>query len=328
MKAYLIDAGNDGKARGRWATLDAAQLDPGELRLRVLYSSVNYKDALAATGAGRIVRRLPCVGGIDLVGEVTATEDPRFPRGTVVIATSFDLGVAHHGGYATEARVPAAWAVPLPAGLTPFEAMALGTAGFTAGLAIDRMEANGLAPGHGPVTVSGATGGVGSLAVNMLARLGHEVVALTRKADEAPYLQSLGAARVLAAGDIDFAKVRPMEAAQWAGAVDNVGGPVLHWMLATMKQAGTVASIGNAGSIELHTTVFPLILRGVSLLGVDSGYMGFPTRARVWERLAGPLKPDCLARITRCIDFADLESVFDDFIAGRVKGRTVVRIGA
>lgn len=328
MKAYLIDTDSSGKTSGRWATLERSQLDPGELTMRVLYSSVNYKDALAATGVGKIVRRLPCVGGIDMVGEVIESADARFSIGDVAIATSFDLGVAHHGGFATEARVPAAWAVPLPNGLSPFEAMALGTAGFTAGLAIVRMEANGLAPHKGPVVVSGATGGVGSLAIHMLARLGYEVVALTRKADEAAYLVSLGAARVLPLADIDLGKVRPMEAAQWAGAVDNVGGSVLHWMLATMKQAGTIASVGNAASIELRSTVFPLILRGVSLLGIDSGYMGFPARRHVWDRLGSELKPTCLPLITKTVDFADLASVFDDFIAGRVKGRIVVRIGA
>ncbi|WBY01073.1 oxidoreductase [Ramlibacter tataouinensis] len=327
MKAYLIDKDPAGKASGRWTALEPGQLDPGELTLRVLYSSVNYKDALAATGAGKIIRRFPCVGGIDLVGEVTESRDSKFRPGDRVIATSFDLGVAHHGGFAEQARVPASWAVPLPAGLTPFESMALGTAGFTAGLAIVRMEENGLAPGNGPVVVSGATGGVGSLAISMLANLGYEVVALTRKSQEEAYLKELGATRIQSSADLNLDQVRPMEAAQWAGAVDNVGGAVLHWMLATMKQAGTVASIGNAGSVELHSTVFPFILRGVSLLGVDSGYMGFPTRANVWQRLATDLKPTCLARITRTVDFADLAPVFDDFIAGRAKGRTVVRIG-
>lgn len=327
MKAYLIDKDASGKTTGRWANLDRTQLDPGELTLRVLYSGVNYKDALAATGAGKIIRRLPCVGGIDMVGEVIESEDPKFKPGDTVIATSFDIGVAHHGGFAEQARVPAAWAVPLPPSLTPYESMAIGTAGFTAGLAIVRMEENGLAPVNGPVVVSGATGGVGSLAINMLANLGYEVVALTRKSNEEPYLRGLGATRIQSASDIGIDKVRPLEAAQWAGAVDNVGGAVLHWMLATMKQAGTVASIGNAGSVELHSTVFPFILRGVSLLGVDSGYMGFPTRGKVWERLATDLKPTRLETVCRTVDFADLAGTFNELIAGRVRGRTVVRIG-
>jgi acrylyl-CoA reductase (NADPH) len=327
MNAYLIEKNAAGNLTAGWKDLPEDQLDPGELKLRVLYSSINYKDALAATGKGKIIRRFPCVGGIDMVGEVLESSDPRFARGSTVIATSFDIGVSHHGGYAEIARVPAAWAVPLPAGLSPYESMALGTAGFTAALAIVRMEENGLAPANGPVVVSGATGGVGSLAIDMLARLGFEVVAYTRKQEEEPYLRELGAARILLASEVDLPKVRPLEGAQWAGAVDNVGGAVLHWMLATMKQAGTVASIGNAGSVELHSSVFPFILRGVSLLGVDSGYMGFPTRTRVWERLATDLKPLHLDAVTRCIEAEQLASAFDEFIAGQVRGRTVVRIG-
>ncbi|HLT25775.1 MAG TPA: acryloyl-CoA reductase [Zeimonas sp.] len=323
--AYRIDKEGD-RVAGRLTTMSPEQLDPGELLVRVRYSSINYKDALAATGAGKIVRRFPCVGGIDLMGEVVESDDARFRPGDPVIATSFDLGVSHHGGYAQYARVPAQWALALPAGLTPFESMALGTAGFTAGLAIVRMEANGLTPSNGPVVVTGATGGVGGLAIDMLAQLGYEVVALTRKASEEGYLRGLGAASVELVSNIDPASARPLERARWAGAVDNVGGPILHWILASMKQAGTVASIGNAASIELHTTVFPFILRGVSLLGVDSAYMGFPTRQRVWERLAGDLKPRHLHEMTRTIDLEALPTAFDDHVQGRVKGRTVVRI--
>lgn len=323
--AYLIEQHGD-RVGGRLTTMSAAQLDDGEVSIRVHYSSINYKDALAATGAGKIIRRFPCVGGIDLAGEVVESSDERFRPGDPVIATSFDLGVSHHGGYAQYARVPGAWVLPLPSGLTLFETMALGTAGFTAGLAIVRMEANGLAPQNGPVVVTGATGGVGGLAIDMLARLGYEVVALTRKSSEERYLRELGASSVELVPQIDLAKVRPLERARWAGAVDNVGGPILHWVLAGMKQAGTVASIGNAASIELKTTVFPFILRGVSLLGVDSGYVGFPTRQRVWERLGSDLKPRHLHEITRTIDLEALPGAFDDFVQGRVKGRTVVRV--
>lgn len=328
FKAFVIDQDENRKVVGGMRTMSADQLDAGEVTIRVRYSSINYKDALAATGAGKIIRRFPCVGGIDLCGEVVDSVDARFRPGDKVIATSFDIGVAHHGGYAEYARVPAGWVVPLPAGLDLFESMALGTAGFTAALGIVRMEDNGLAPANGPVVVTGATGGVGALAIDMLAQLGYHVVALTGKEAEADYLTMLGAAEILPRSTIDFDKVRPLEAARWAGAVDNVGGQILHWVLATMKQAGTVASIGNAASFNIDTTVFPLILRGVSLLGVDSGYMGFPTRLRVWERLATDLKPRHLAAITRTIDFDALPAAFDDFIHGRVKGRTVVRIGA
>ena len=328
FKAFVIDQDENRKVVSRMGTLAAEQLDAGEVTIRVHYSSINYKDALAATGAGKIIRRFPCVGGIDLCGEVVDSADARFAPGDKVIATSFDIGVAHHGGYAEYARVPAGWVVPLPAGLDLFEAMALGTAGFTAALGIVRMEDNGLAPANGPVIVTGATGGVGALAIDMLAQLGYHVVALTGKEAESDYLKMLGAAEILLRSTIDFDKVRPLEAARWAGAVDNVGGQILHWVLATMKQAGTVASIGNAASFNIDTTVFPFILRGVSLLGVDSGYMGFPTRQRVWDRLATDLKPRHLAAITRTIAFDDLPAAFDDFIHGRVKGRTVVRIGA
>lgn len=328
FKAFVIDQDDNRKVVSRMDTLTAARLDAGEVTIRVHYSSINYKDALAATGAGKIIRRFPCVGGIDLCGEVVESADARFAPGDKVIATSFDIGVAHHGGYAEYARVPAGWVVALPAGLDLFEAMALGTAGFTAALGIVRMEDNGLAPANGPVIVTGATGGVGGLAIDMLAQLGYHVAALTGKASEADYLKMLGAAEIVLRSEIDFDKVRPLEAARWAGAVDNVGGQILHWVLATMKQAGTVASIGNAASFNIDTTVFPFILRGVSLLGVDSGYMGFPTRQRVWDRLATDLKPRHLAAVTRTIAFDDLPAAFDDFIQGRIKGRTVVRIGA
>ncbi|OWW20509.1 oxidoreductase [Noviherbaspirillum denitrificans] len=327
FNAYLIETSADGQVGGRLTTLSFDQLDPGEVTIRVHYSSINYKDALAATGKGKVIRRFPCVGGIDMAGEVTESADPRFVPGQRVIATSFDIGVSHHGGYAEYARVPAKWVVPLPEGLDLKEAMAIGTAGFTAALGIVRMEDNGLRPSNGPVVVTGATGGVGGLAIDMLAQLGYHVVALTSKEAEAAYLQMLGAAEIKLTSSIDFQKVRPLEAGLWAGAVDNVGGPILHWVLATMMQAGTVASIGNAASAKIESTVFPFILRGVSLLGVDSGYMGFPTRQRVWERVASDLKPRHLDAVTRVIAFNELPACFDEFIGGRVKGRTVVRIG-
>lgn len=326
FKALLIEQDDQRKVVSALRNLTLDQLDAGEVLVRVRYSSINYKDALAATGAGRIIRRFPCVGGIDLAGEVVDSTDARFRPGDAVIATSFDLGVAHHGGYAEYARVPARWVVALPAGLDLFEAMALGTAGFTAALGIVRMEDNGLAPQNGPVVVTGATGGVGGLAIDMLARLGYAVTALTGKESETAWLEELGAAEVLARASIDFEATRPLEGARWAGAVDNVGGRILHWVLATMKQAGTVASIGNAASHELHTTVFPFILRGVSLLGVDSGYIGFPLRQRVWDRLSTDLKPRHLARMTRQIELDELPGAFAAYIQGEVKGRTVVRV--
>jgi acrylyl-CoA reductase (NADPH) len=326
FKALLIEE-RDGKVVSGFATLDESRLDPGSVTIRVAYSSVNYKDALAATGAGKIIRRFPCIGGIDLSGTVIASADPRFKAGDPVIATSFDMGVAHHGGYAEIARVPGDWVVPLPAGLSLYEAMALGTAGFTAALAIVRMEENRLSPGNGPVVVSGATGGVGSLAVDILARLGYHVVALTGKAGEADYLRSLGAAEVMLRNELDLARIRPLDRARWAGAVDNLGGDVLAWMASTMMQGGTIASIGLAASMNLNTTVAPFILRGVSLLGVDSGYIGEPYRHGVWQRLASDMRPPHLATMARQIAFDELPATFDQYIAGHAKGRVVVAVG-
>jgi len=326
FRAFLVDQ-EEGKVISRFADMTTDQLDPGEVTIRVAYSSVNYKDALAATGAGKIIRRFPCVGGIDLSGTVIESRDPRFAPGDAVIATSYDIGVAHHGGYAERARVPADWVIKLPAGLSLKEAMALGTAGFTAGLSIVRMEENGLKPGNGPVIVTGATGGVGSLAIDMLAGRGYEVTALTGKEAESDYLRSLGAKDVLLRQSLDLAKIKPLDKALWAGAVDNLGGDVLAWIASTMKQGGTIASIGLAASVTLNTTVMPFILRGACLLGIDSGYIGAPYRSGVWQRLATDLRPRHLDAITRSVAFADLPSAFDDFLKARVTGRVVVQIG-
>ncbi|MDP2880252.1 MAG: oxidoreductase [Azonexus sp.] len=326
FKALLIEE-CDGKVSSGFVPMGESQLDAGSVTIKVAYSSINYKDALAATGAGKIIRRFPCVGGIDLSGAVIASDDARFKPGDRVIATSFDIGVAHHGGYAEIARVPGDWVVPLPGGLSLYDAMALGTAGFTAALAIVRMEENGLRPSKGPVIVTGATGGVGSLAVDMLARIGYHVVALTGKESEADYLRGLGAAEVMLRQSLDLSKIRPLDRARWAGAVDNLGGDVLAWIASTMEQGGTIASIGLAASMSLNTTVAPFILRGVSLLGVDSGYIREPYRSGVWQRLACDLRPPHLADMSRRIPFDDLPATFGEYIAGRAKGRVVVEVG-
>lgn len=325
FRAYMIHQ-EEGKVAARFVDMEETQLDAGELTIAVGWSSVNYKDALAATGAGRIIRRFPCVGGIDLAGTVIDSKDPRFAPGDEVIATSYDIGVARHGGYAERARVPADWALKLPAGLTAKEAMSLGTAGFTAGLAVVRMEQNGLKPANGPVIVSGATGGVGSIAIEILARLGYHVVALTGKEHEADYLKGLGAREVMLRQSLDLAKIKPLDKSLWAGAVDNLGGDVLSWMASTMQIGGTLAAVGLAASMNFNTTVAPFILRGVSLLGVDSVNCPMPLRAEVWRRLAGDMKPAHLAEFTRSIGFAELPGVFDDFIQSRVRGRIVVNI--
>ncbi|HKI65601.1 MAG TPA: oxidoreductase [Burkholderiales bacterium] len=307
-------------------TLD--ELDPGEVVVRVAYSDVNYKDALAATGKGRILLRPACIGGIDFSGTVVSSSDARFTKGDAVLATGFDIGVKHHGGYAEYARVPADWLVKAPQGLTLWEAMAFGTAGFTAGLAIVRMEQNGLKPANGPVVVDGATGGVGSIAIDALARLGYQVVALTGKAGEADYLKKIGASEVKLRSELDLSKIRPLDKATWAGAVDNLGGEALAWMASTMKVGGCIASIGLAAGTALNTTVLPFILRGVSLLGVDSVNCPMPLRQEVWRRLAGDMRPAHLKEITRTIPFAELPSVFDKFISAQNRGRVVVDLNA
>ena len=329
FKAYLINQ-EEGKVVSRFVNMDESQLDQGEVTVAVTHSSINYKDALAATGAGRIIRRFPCVGGVDLAGRVTASADPRFKAGDEVLATSYDIGVAHHGGYAELARLPADWVVKLPAGLSLREAMAFGTAGFTAGLAVVRMEHEGLSPDKGPVIVSGATGGVGSIAIEILAKRGYHVVALTGKEAESDYLKGLGAKEVLLRQSLDLAKIKPLGKETWAGAVDNLGGDVLAWMASTMQVGGALASIGLAASFSLNTTVMPFILRGVSLLGIDSVNCLMAQRAAVWQRLATDMRPAHLAPgpggMIREIAFADLPAAFDDYIQGRAKGRVVVNI--
>lgn len=331
FKAYLINQ-EEGKIVSRFVDMDESQLDPGEVSIDVTHSSINYKDALAATGAGRIIRRFPCIGGVDLAGRVKASTDPRFKAGDEILATSYDIGVAHHGGYAEQARLPADWVVKLPPGLSLHDAMALGTAGFTAGLAVVRMEHDGLSPDKGPVVVSGATGGVGSIAIEILAKRGYHVVALTGKEAESDYLQGLGAKEVLLRQSLDLAKIKPLGKETWAGAVDNLGGDVLAWMASTMQVGGTLASIGLAASFSLNTTVMPFILRGVSLLGIDSVNCPMAQRAEVWRHLATDMRPAHLApgsdRMIRDIAFTDLPSAFDDYIQGRAKGRVVVNIAA
>ncbi|HKV86891.1 MAG TPA: oxidoreductase [Candidatus Dormibacteraeota bacterium] len=327
FKAYRIRE-VEKKAVGGFEEIALDELDRGELVVRVAYSSVNYKDALAATGAGKIIRRFPCVGGIDLSGTVTESSDPRFKRGDAVICTSYDLGVSHDGGYAEYARVPADWAVPVPKGMTLFEAMALGTAGYTAALAVVRMEANGLAPVNGPVVVSGATGGVGSIAIDVLSRLGYGVTALTGKEGESGYLKTLGAREVMPRKSLDLSRIKPLDKATWAGAVDNLGGEVLAWMASTMMTGGTIAAIGLAASMSLNTTVAPFILRGVSLLGIDSGTTPMPLRREVWRRLATDMRPAHLEEMTRTIAFDDLPTVFEGFLKGAARGRVVVDLAA
>jgi len=314
-----------GKTVSRYVEMTLDALDPGDVVIRAEYSSINYKDALSHNGTGRIIRRFPCNAGIDVAGEIVSSADPRFKPGDKAIVTSWDFGVAHDGGYSELVRVPAKWVVPMPPGMTTFDAMVLGTAGFTAGLAVERMEHDGLAPDKGPVVVSGPTGGVGSVAIEILARRGYRVVAVTGKPEEAAYLQGLGAAEIIDRRTLDWGK-RPLERATWAGAVDNIGGDALAWMTRTMLQGGTIASCGLAASHELKTTVMPFILRGVSLLGVDSGYWPMEARERLWRRLAHEWKPEKVARAVKVVALRELPGVFANLLEGRMTGRYVVKI--
>lgn len=305
-------------------TLD--DLTPGEVVIRVRWSDINYKDALAATGAGRILRKYPLVGGIDLAGDVVSSTDSRYKPGDRVAVTGCNLSETQDGGYAEFARVKPDWVVPVPAGLDLADMMKIGTAGFTAALAIHLMERNAQKPANGPIVVTGATGGVGSLAIDMLSARGYEVVAVSGKPDNDEYLQSIGASRVLRRQEIDLGK-RPLESTLWAGAIDNLGGEILTWLTRTTQPFGNVAAIGLAASPEFHGTVMPFILRGVNLLGINSVYTPRDVRLKVWERLGTDLRPRHFDRIvTRTIDFDALPGAFADYVAGNIVGRTIVRI--
>lgn len=325
FKAFRIYNEND-KVAGRVVDTTLDDLMPGEVVLKTAYSSVNYKDALAATATGgKIIRNYPLTGGIDAAGTVVSSTDARFKAGDAAICTSYDMGVAHDGGYGEYCRVRADWIVPLPQGLTLFEAMALGTAGYTAGLAVELLELNGLAPGNGKVLVNGATGGVATLAIDMLSRKGYEVTAVTGKAAEQDFLKALGAREVLLRSALDPGK-RPLEKSLWAAAFDSVGGEQLTWLTRTMQPDGLIASFGNAGGIALETTVLPFILRGVRLIGVNSATTAMPLRRKVWQRLAGDLKPQHLDRIAYTIGLEELPAQFDKLLKGQARGRAVVTL--
>jgi NADPH2:quinone reductase len=324
FKAFRI-FNEDGKIQGRVVDATLGELSAGAVVIKAAYSSVNYKDALAATGAGKILRRFPLIGGIDVAGTVASSSDPRVREGDEVLVTGYDLGVAHDGGYSAYVRVPGDWVVPIPEGLAPLDVMTIGTAGFTAALSVIRLEQNGLRPGTGPVIVTGATGGVGSVAVACLAALGYQVTAVTGKSHEHAYLRSLGAGEVLARSTLEMG-TRPLEKATWAGAVDPVGGETLAWLTRTMTYGGSIANSGLTGGTELHTTVLPFILRGVNVLGIDSVMCPGSLRAEVWRRLATDMKPGTLKTMARLIDFDGLPAAFSVLLKGEARGRTVVTI--
>ena len=309
--------------------LELVQLDDlseGEVVIRCAWSCINYKDALAITGAGKILRRFPLVGGIDVAGTVVADSSGTYAEGDEVLVTSNGLGETRDGGFAEYARLPLEAVIPVPDGYTMRDTMALGTAGFTAALAVHRMEQNGQSPEQGPVAVSGATGGVGSVAVDLLAGRGYEVHAISSKADASDYLRGLGAAAVVAPAELDMG-TRPLERAVWAGAVDNLGGDMLSWFTRATEYGGNVASIGLAASHKLETTVMPFILRGVNLLGINAVDTPRATRLEVWERLATDLKPRHLHTIVNGeIPLDEVMPCMQDWIDGRVTGRKLVRL--
>ena len=316
---------NDGVVRSELEQLSLDELSSGNVLIRVQYSTINYKDALAATGSAPIVRHYPLVGGIDLAGEVLESSEPMCRPGDKVAVLGGGLGESRDGGYAQFARVHSDRLVRLPEGIDTRRAMAIGTAGFTAALAVHRLEQNDQRPELGPMVVTGATGGVGSIAIDLLSGRGYNVTALTGKKSESGFLHSLGAAEIIDRRAVEPV-TRPLGRGMWGGAVDNLGGEILSWLTRTVRPWGNIASIGLAASAELSTTVMPFILRGVSLIGV-SMEMEPQLRQRIWERLATDLRPRHLERIsTREVTLSELPSCFGEFMSGSVTGRTVVRI--
>jgi putative YhdH/YhfP family quinone oxidoreductase len=308
-------------------TLDASELQPGDVTIRVAYSSVNYKDALALTPRGGVVREYPLVPGIDLTGEVIESTSAEFAVGDQVLAHGYDIGTGRHGGYAEYVRLPADQVVALGA-LTPREGAAIGTAGFTAAMSVQALLRHGIEPGDGPIVVTGATGGVGSVSIDLLAAAGYEVVASTGKPEAAEHLKKLGASEVIGRLPADpDAKPRPLAKTRWAGAIDCVGGATLADVLSTLNYGGAVAASGLTGGAALNTTVMPFILRGVSLLGIDSVLMPIGPRRALWKQIGGVLRPPHLDDITHEVDLADVVGVIDEVRAGRYSGRAVVRIG-
>lgn len=307
---------------GRYTDMASGELDSGNVVIRSMFASVNYKDALTALGKAKIVTRFPCTAGIDVCGEVSESADPRFKPGDLVVAHGFGIGADHDGGYQELNRFPADWLVKVPEALTAFETAAIGVAGYTAALSVDLMELNGLAPGKGKVLVNGATGGAASVAIDLLAGRGYEVVALSGKPEAAEYLRALGAAEVIDRKSFEFG-TRPLEKPMWQGAVDSVGGEQLAWLARTMQNDGVIAAFGNAGGVDFKGSVLPYILRGVRLVGVNAN-SPMPLRTRIWQRLATDLKPRHLARIARPIRFSELPKAFDDLIEAKAVGRMVV----
>jgi putative YhdH/YhfP family quinone oxidoreductase len=323
--AYVVKK-NDDRVEGEVTTLRADQLSAGDVTIAVEYSSLNYKDTLAATGQGGIVRNYPHVPGIDAAGTVVESQSATLAAGERVLVTGYDLGVGSFGGYAAYVRVPAAWVVKIPATLTAFDAMALGTAGFTAAMCLLAIERNGTRPEQGPVLVTGATGGVGSLAVDLLAQQGYTVAASTGKADQHDYLRQLGASQILSREEVSLTgeRLRPLLRGTWAAAIDTVGGATTSYLLRTVNYGGNIALCGLVGGHDFAGTVIPFLLRGINLLGIDSAMCPMAYRQTIWQRLATDLKPRHLGQIARLIALRDLPEAIAAMLKGQVKGRLLV----
>ena len=326
FRAFRIH-NDDAGYRAGIESMRIGDLSPGEVVIKTAYSSVNYKDALAGTGKGKILRRYPLNGGIDVAGHVVASTDPAFREGDAVLCTGSGLSETRDGGYAEYARLDARWTVPLPAGLSLRESMILGTAGFTAALALLRMQDNRQTPDLGPIAVTGASGGVGMLAIDIFSRAGYEVHAISGKADHFDFLQGIGASQCIDRHQLTFSG-KPMDSARFGGALDNVGGPMLAGLLPLVAPYGNVAICGNAGGIAFDSTVMPFIIRGVSLLGIASAGTARDLREALWQHLADDWKPRHLDRIaTDEVTLEELPAVFERMLAGRSFGRTLVRVG-
>ncbi len=325
FRAFRIHDDDDGY-RGVVESLELDDLNEGEVTIQTAYSSVNYKDALAGTGKGKILRQHPLVGGIDIAGRVIASKDARFKEGDAVLTTGCGLSETRDGGYSEQQRLSADWVIPLPDGLSLKESMAIGTAGFTAALCLYRMECNGQSPSDGPIVITGATGGVGMLAIDIYTRAGYEVHAISGKVDRFDFLQDLGASQCVSRHDLHLGD-RPLERGIWAGAVDNVGGEMLAQLTRVIKPWGNVSACGMAGGMKVATTVMPFIIRGIGLLGINSSGAPYSIRARLWERLSTELKPRHLDKIvTREVGLNGLGDVFETMLSGDSFGRTVVNL--
>lgn len=327
FNALVVREMADGSCKGTIEARSIDDLPEGEVVVRVYYSSLNYKDALSATGNRGVTKAYPHTPGIDAAGEVYRSSDARFKTGDKVIVTSYDLGMNTSGGFGEYIRVPAGWVVPLPEGLSLKESMAYGTAGFTAAMSVDSLVAGGVTPDRGEVLVTGASGGVGSVAVAILSKLGYRIAGVTGKTDETPYLKSLGVETVLSVAEAADTSGRPMLKARWAGCIDTVGGDILASAVKATAPTGVVTSCGNAAGANLDLTVYPFILRGVSLVGIDSQNCPMARRQKIWKKLASDWKLDTMDEVASEIRLDELSARIDDMLAGRHKGRTVVGLG-